>query len=638
MISLLNNSKLLLFFQIFSHIQSTIIYQNDYEPRVFDHIPSNCYDCLSYRDIILTQLTDVSARSFANFHLGSRDTYMILNGQVKLTLHPFAFQSLIIDKPNKTLTITFAAPNSWLNITENTFNGLELYSYSTLRIIIKFFYGVTFHKNSLSGIKMGKHSRLIVDISSITEINFEKHIIKEDDFNSSIDFLFARTDTIFFDSYSFSHLNIQSNQIISFQFELISHIYVKSYAFQSLQLQSASSFRFYSIFLNRLHLESYAFDSMLLNSHSIFNFTIRTLGTCLCFESYSFNNLQTKFASENILILFHFHTLRGLSFFSNTFHNLSLHNTQNQLRILSINPFNDVNPMINFAKETFSSATLGSILLNFSEITAVRFERQSLRTDLFTHDIYLKGISLVDLSTLNANFMQKRCHFSFDNIRYVKWYEKDKNVNHQIQYHFKYLANSSCLIYSASRSIPWRFSISNFTTCNCPLLYAFQHGQVDEQLIPCRHQTDELIKQCDFNRIRMECQTAIEALTNLNATNDTSTVAHHSNEFDNSLIRQLYDRNYLSCSFNYSSLPSTSLVRLGLLNNFSLVLGIIFGIFILLLVIVMGLLNGLQYKMREYDETWTWRRNMSWTTLRRTISQTSLRRSRRDLRTINNQG
>ena len=48
----------------------------------------------------------------------------------------------------------------------------------------------------------------------------------------------------------------------------------------------------------------------------------------------------------------------------------------------------------------------------------------------------------------------------------------------------------------------------------------------------------------------------------------------------------------------------------------------------------MALLNGLQYKMREYDEAWTWRRNMSWTSLRRTISQTSLRRSRRDLRTI----
>jgi hypothetical protein len=52
----------------------------------------------------------------------------------------------------------------------------------------------------------------------------------------------------------------------------------------------------------------------------------------------------------------------------------------------------------------------------------------------------------------------------------------------------------------------------------------------------------------------------------------------------------------------------------------------------------MALLNGLQYKMREYDESWTWRRNMSWTSLRRTISQTSLRRSRRDLRTLNGHG
>jgi hypothetical protein len=65
------------------------------------------------------------------------------------------------------------------------------------------------------------------------------------------------------------------------------------------------------------------------------------------------------------------------------------------------------------------------------------------------------------------------------------------------------------------------------------------------------------------------------------------------------------------------------------------VIGIILAIFIILLILVMGLLNGLQYKMREYDESWTWRRNMSWTSLRRTLSQSSLRRSRRDLRTIN---
>ncbi|UJR36483.1 hypothetical protein I4U23_029206 [Adineta vaga] len=634
--------SILLIFQILSYVKSTIIYQNDYEPRVFDHIPSNCYDCLSYRDIILTQLTDVPARSFANFHLGSRDTYMILNGQIKLTLHPYAFQSFIIDKPNKTLTITFAAPNSWLNITENIFNGLELHSYSTLRIVIKFFYGITFHKNSLSGIKMARHSHLILDISSVTEVYFENHIIKENDFNSSIDFLFSRTDTILFDSYSFAHLNIQSNQIISFQFELISHIYLKSYAFKSLQLQSASSFRFYSIFLNRLTIEPYTFDQLFLDSDSIFNFTIRTLGTCLCLKSYSFNNLHTKPSSDNVLILFQFHTLRGLSFLSNTFFNLSLYNSKNQLRILANNPFNDANPMINFAKETFSTTNFGSILLNFSEVTVVRFEKDSLKTDYLTHQIYFKGISLIDLSALNANFIQKKFHLSFDNIRYVKWYEyisKEKNFNNQIEYHLKYLSNSSCLIYSASRSIPWIFSNSNLTTCNCPLLYAYKHGQLDGQLIPCLrsisgYKAGEQMNRCDFDRIKIECQSKIDLLTNFNTTNETSTIGLNSNEIDNSLIRQLYDKNYLSCSFNYSALPSTILIRSRLLNNFGLVFGIILGIFILLLIVVMGLLNGLQYKMREYDETWTWRRNMSWTTLRRTISQTSLRRSRRDLRTI----
>ena len=116
MIYILDSRFILLLSIIILVGESTILYQNDYEPRVFDHIPLNCYDCLSYRDIILTQLTNISARSFANFNLGSRDTNMILNGQIKLIFHPYAFQSLIVQKPNKTLTITFAAPNSWLNI------------------------------------------------------------------------------------------------------------------------------------------------------------------------------------------------------------------------------------------------------------------------------------------------------------------------------------------------------------------------------------------------------------------------------------------------------------------------------------------------------------------------------------------
>jgi len=410
-------------------VQSTITYHNDYEPRVFDYLPLNCYDCLSYRDIILTQLADVPARSFANFNLGSRDTYMILNGQLKLILHPYAFQSLIVKKPNKTLTITLAAPNSWLNITENTFNGLELHSYSTLRIIIKFFYGCTFHKNSLSGIKMGKSSHLIIDISSLTEIIFENNIIKENDFNSSVEFLISRTDTILFDSYSFSQLNIHSNQIISFNFELVSHIYFKSYSFKSLQLETSSSFRFYSIFLNRLTIDSYAFENMKLDSNSIFNFTIRTLGTCLCFKSYSFNNLHTKFGSENILILFHFYSLRGLSFFSNTFSNISLNNLKNQLKIHSINSLNDPNPIINFAMNTFSTQNIGLIIFNFSEITLIRFEINSLKTNYLTHQIFFKDIAFIDLSTLDYNLIQTKFYLYFDHIQYVKWYKHISEEN-----------------------------------------------------------------------------------------------------------------------------------------------------------------------------------------------------------------
>ncbi|CAF3334010.1 unnamed protein product [Rotaria socialis] len=655
MIYILNNSITLLLVQIIFLVQSTAFYPNDYEPRVFDHIPLNCYDCLSYRDIILAQLTDVPARSFANFNLGSRDTYMILNGQLSLHLHPYAFQSLVVHKPNKTLTITLTAPNSWLNITENTFNGLELHPHSTLRIIINKFYGCTFHRNSLSGINMHKHSQLIIDISSVTEIFFEQHIIKDNDFNASVKFLITRSDTIIFDSYSFSQLNINPHQIILFHFELISHVYFKSYSFKSLELQRSSSFRFYSIFLNRLTMDSYAFENLILNSHSIFNFTIHTLGTCLCFNSYAFHNLHTKPRSENALILFKFYTLRGLSFFSHTFSNLSLNNNENQLRIHSSNPLNDPNPIINFAVDAFSAAATtttttnnGSIILNFSETIVIRFEKDSLKTNNFVHEIFLSDISFVDLSALNNKLIEKKFHLHFDDIQYVKWYkysveEKKSNHHHDhslIQYHFSYISNSSCLIYSASRSVPWIFPTLNSTICNCPLLYAYKHDQLDRESILCLNSTSPLktiqqMNECDFDRIENNCHLTIQSLTNLNNTIETSSKSFHSFELDNLLIQQLYDRNYLSCSFNYSLLSSTSIVRSRLFNHFGFVIGIILSIFIVLLVIVIALLNGLQYKMREYDETWTWKRNISWSTLRRTISQTSLRRSRRDLSTLN---
>ena len=152
------------------------------------------------------------------------------------------------------------------------------------------------------------------------------------------------------------------------------------------------------------------------------------------------------------------------------------------------------------------------------------------------------------------------------------------------------------------------------------------------------HETGQQMIECDFDRIENNCHSTLQILTDLNTTNENPSPIFYSYELDNLLIRQLYDKNYLSCSFNYSTLSSTLIIRPRLLNHFGFVIGIILVIFIILLILVMALLNGLQYKMREYDESWSWRGNMSWTTLRRTLSQTSLRRSRRDLRTFNGHG
>ena len=405
------------------------IYHNDYESRVFDYLPLNCFDCLSYRDIILTELNDVPARAFANFHLGSRDTSLILNGQVNLILHPYVFQSLIVRKPNKTLTITLTAPNSWLNITENTFHGLELHAYSTLRLVIKFFYGCTFHKNSLSGIDMGRLSRLIVEISSVTEVIFEDQIVDNHGWNSSVEILVSRTETIVFHSYAFSQLIIPSNVIVSFHFELISQISFKPFSFSALQLSPSSSFRFYSIFLNRLTIDSYAFDHLQIDSHARFNFTLRTLGTCLCFKSFAFNNLQSKLNSENTLILFDFYTLRGLSFLSHTFANLSFHHPSHHLKIILSNPLNDPNPIVNLANDTFSSSTSsGLITLHFSEMSLVRLESNSLAFDSFNHQIAFRDISLVDLSTLDYGRTKKKFIIVWDNVQFIRWSSESINT------------------------------------------------------------------------------------------------------------------------------------------------------------------------------------------------------------------
>ena len=400
-------------------IKSTIAYQNDYEPRVFDHIPLNCYDCLSYRDIILTQLTSVPARAFANFNLGSRDTNMILNGQLKLHFHPYAFQSLLVGKPNRTLTLTFTAPNSWLNITEHMFHGLELQPYSTLRLIIKFFYGCTFHRHALAGIRMGAFSRLIVDVSSITQVVFESRIVDTDDSHASIDFLLSRTDTIIFDSHSFSSLTISSHQILSFHFELISHIHIKPYAFQSLQLHPFSTFRFHALFLNRLTLDSFAFQNVSFATHTIFNLTIQTLGTCLCFKSHVFDHLHQTRPSANIQILFTFYTLRGLSFFPHAFSNLSL---DHRLTIVSRNPSNDPNSIINLGKSTFSSSQPATIVLNFSSVAVIRFEDDALPTNHLSYQLHFEDVTLLDLARVNASAMATDLDIHFDHVRYVKWF------------------------------------------------------------------------------------------------------------------------------------------------------------------------------------------------------------------------
>ena len=394
---------------------------NDYEPRIFDHIPAHCHDCLSYRDIIFTQLTEIPERAFVNFNLGPRDTFMILNGRTRLNFHPYAFQSLIINKPNGTLTLTLAAPNSWLNITENTFHGLDLRPYSTFRIIIKYVYGCKFSKDSLSGIHMGKSSRLIIDVSSVTEVHFDRHVIGENDWNSSVEFHFSRMETIRFDSFSFASLIRRANENLSFHFQLVSHVHFKSYSFQSLKLRSSSSIKFHGLFLTRLTIDSYAFENMFLESNAVFNMTIGAFGTWLCLKSYSFHSLQTPVHSENVLVYLEFFGVRGLSVLSHAFANLSLNHYRNHLQIHSINPFNDRNLVVNLAADTFSSKTPASILMNFSHIHLLHFEQKALPIDLIKYEIFLKDVNFVDLSFIEFDRIQSSFRFYFDGIRWIRW-------------------------------------------------------------------------------------------------------------------------------------------------------------------------------------------------------------------------
>ncbi|CAF0854193.1 unnamed protein product [Didymodactylos carnosus] len=671
-------------------------YQNDLEPRVFDYIPSDCYECLSYRDIIITQLNDIPMNSFEKFHFGPFDTYLLLNGQLKLTLKSFAFNNFIINKPNHTMFITMSAPNSWLNITNETFNGLDIRSYSTLKLIIKYFYGITFYSQSLNGIKMGKQSKLIIEISSVTQVHFLSNIFGNksnlSSHNSSYEIHILRTDTILFNENSFSSIQLYDYQKLIINLELISLIHLKKYSFSNLILNSYSLFKINSIFINRFTIDSYAFSDIILDRHSKYNLTIKILGTCICLTSYSFSNLILKPFS---IFYTGFNNVRGISLFSYSFFNLQL-NINSKLIIESNNPVNDPNPIINIASNTFMNnigTTLlkneGTINFNFNYVTLNRYDIDSLQMN-FIYIIKLKDIGLLDLSNLTTTVYQiKKLTILFNGVRYVKWpleqisltkkltshslnseqvdtnklqYHHEFPPNERsIQFYFNYVSNQSCILYDAPSDIPWYF-LSN-SSCNCPLLFAYKHGKLDGQTIDCiRKQSGKesvlAMNECKFDRVKELCTDIFELFSqatkyyNSDDQNNSAIVQQPLSRWEYSktwqtrqkwmdkdlsdtylnpiVLRQLVDINYLKCNINFSY--TSSIIIRTRLGNLGLVIGIIIGVFVLLLIIVMALLNGVQYKMREYDPEWTYRRNMSWTSLRRTLSQTSLRRSRRDLR------
>jgi hypothetical protein len=201
------------------------------------------------------------------------------------------------------------------------------------------------------------------------------------------------------------------------------------------------------------------------------------------------------------------------------------------LIISSDNSLNDPNPIINFAKDTFTTTTttnFGSIIFNFSSTTVVRFEKNSLTTDSFSHQIHLTAITLVDLSLINSSLIKTNLHLYFIHVRYVKWFKVIEKTL-KIQFHFDSISNGSCLIYQASRSIPWLFLNSNTTICNCPLLFAYKYGQLDGQIIPCiramsGYESARKMDECYFERKEKTCYSTVQSLTDLDNNTITSTI------------------------------------------------------------------------------------------------------------------
>ncbi|CAF0771461.1 unnamed protein product, partial [Didymodactylos carnosus] len=264
---------------------------------------------------------------------------------------------------------------------------------------------------------------------------------------------------------------------------------------------------------------------------------------------------------------------------------------------------------------------------------------------------------LVQIS-LNQNSFFNREQSEINKVQYHRTSTNDQTV----KFHFMYVSNQSCVLYNAPIDILWYFPSNS--SCNCPLLFAYKNGRLDGQIIDCirKHSGKEsalAINECKFDQIKEFCSEIFDLFNQAtkqysdNDQNNSTTTKQFtpslweyskarqtqqkwmdkdlSNTYLNPVtLRQIVDINYLKCNMNFSY-TSPIIIRTKL-GNLGLVIGIIIGIFVLLLIIVMALLNGVQYKMREYDPEWTYRRNISWTSLRRTLSQTSLRRSRRDLR------
>lgn len=391
---------------------------SEFDARVFDEIPSDCWDCFVNRDVILNVKDEIGPRSFENFRFGEKDSSLILTGRNGLTLKPFAFGSMIVDKPHAILTLTLSGSNSFFNLTSQIFNGLEIRRFSTLKIVLKYFYGCRFSAGSLRGIKMEENSRLILEISSITELEFEKNLFEPNEKVSSMNFELSRIEQIRFERNSFSSIEIRDKCRISFEFELISRIDFEPFSFDRLILRSSSSLNFRAIFLSRFSIENNAFANLRLESDALLNFSVNAFAANFCFQNKSFASIRKFPSAKNTKILFEFFALRTLNFMTDAFDDLSV----DQIEIRSDNPFHDKNFLLQFSTDVFSAREKLRVLINVSQVHLFRFDsNQSKDKQPIQFDIFLKDVDLLDFSTEFPTKIRNNFRFHFDQVRWARW-------------------------------------------------------------------------------------------------------------------------------------------------------------------------------------------------------------------------